>query len=266
MRFLGLSRVVFAGCLLGVAVAAGRGFAADLERGFVRVVQPRVTGEELGAQHDLWVLETTMKPMRIIWVDVTDPKTGKKSKEQIWYVVYKVVNRPVQTKVDTTDTAPVNVEDPAPQQIFAPAATLVADDNSGQRIYEDSIVPQARAAILKRERQELKDAVEIVGPIPPVTAADAKAEKPYYGVFLFRGVDPRADAYTLFLSGFSSAYQNGKDADGKALTLRRTIVQEYERPGDEFNAFEGELRLKGDARWVYRPDAPKAAKPAPARP
>jgi hypothetical protein len=78
-----------------------------------------------------------------------------------------------------------------------------------------------------------------------------------YGVFMFRGVDPRADAYTLFLTGFSSAYQRGKDADGKETILRRTIAVEYERPGDEINSMETEVRIKGDPRWIYRPDPSK---------
>ncbi len=197
--------------------------------------------------------------MRLVWVDVTDSKSGKKSKEQIWYVVYKVVNRQLERKVDTSDTSPVNTLDPVPKPVFAPEAILVADDNSRQRIYVDSIVPEAQAAIMKRERLELKNSVDLVGPLPEVSPVDAKKDNAYYGVFIFRGVDPRADSYTLYLSGFSSGYQLGKDADGNSTTLRRTIVQEYERPGDEFNASEGELRLKGDARWIYRPETPKAA-------
>lgn len=234
--------------------------AADLDRGFVRVVSPQATGEELGAQKDVWILETTLKPMRMIWVDITDPKTGQRSKEQIWYVVYKSVNRPLPRKVDTTDTVPVNTQDPAPTQIFTPEATLVGIDNSGTKVYSDTILPQAQAVIAKRERLPLKNSVEAVAPIPPETAADAKSEDAIYGVFLFRGVDPRADEYTLFLNGFSSAYQVGKDADGRPMTLRRTIAVDYERPGDEINSMETEVRMKGDPKWIYRPDPPKSAK------
>jgi len=233
--------------------------AAELEGGFVALVAPEATGEELGSQDDLWILETSLKPVRMIWVDITDPKTGQKTKDQVWYIVYKVVNRPLDRRVDTSDTEPVNTVDPPPEPIFAPEATLVADDNEWQKIYHDSIIPEAMAVIAKRERLPLKNAVEVVGPIPPLTPADAKKENAEYGVFMFRGVDARADSYTLFLTGFSSAYQIGKDADGKPITLRRTIMQELQRPGDEFDSFEKELRRKGDARWVYRPDPAKPA-------
>ncbi|MGE3314998.1 MAG: hypothetical protein AB7O26_07755 [Planctomycetaceae bacterium] len=258
MRSLGLL------LLAAVAVCAlspERQFAvaADLERGFVRVVPPLATGEELGEQRDIWILETTLKPMRMIWIDVTDSKTGQKAKEQIWYVVYKAVNRPLERKVDKSDTEPVNVQDPAPTQIFSPEATLVAVDNSGTKVYADSILPEALAAIAKRERLPLKNSVDVVGPIPPETAVGDKKENAIYGVFMFRGVDPRADAYTLFLTGFSSAYQRGKDADGKPVTLRRTLAVEYERPGDELNSMETEVRIKNDPRWIYRPD------PAPSK-
>lgn len=267
MRSFGPVRFLTMAVALGaMTVAIQTARAADLERGFVRVLAPQATGEELGAQRDLWILEATFKPMRMIWVDVTNPKTGKKAKEQIWYIVYKIVNPPLDRKVDKTDTVPVNDQDPAPTQVFSPEATLVAVDNSGMKIYADSIVPEALAVIVKRERAALKSSVDVVGPIPAETPADAKTENAVYGVFMFRGVDPRADAYTLFLSGFSSAYQRGKDADGKPITLRRTIAIEYERPGDEINSMETEVRMKGDPQWIYRPDplkaAPKTAKPA----
>ena len=63
-------------------------------RGFKIHVSSQASGEELNQQTDLWVLEVRFKPLRLISVNLTDPKTGKKTKQLVWYLVYRAVNRP----------------------------------------------------------------------------------------------------------------------------------------------------------------------------
>ena len=123
------------------------------------------------------------------------------------------------------------------------------------QIYADSIIPQAQAAIIRRERQQLKNSVEVVAPIPPATAKD-EAEQPWiYGVAMWRGVDPQTDNFTVFLTGFSSAYRKVTGPDGVDRIERKTIVQEYQRPGDQFDEKEVEFRPVDRPQWIYRPDA-----------
>jgi len=237
--------------------------------GFARVLEVSVGGTELISQPRMWVYETHFKKIRMLRTMVTDPKTGKRRLEFIWYLVFKVVNRDLNRFVDTTDTLPQNVEDAQPQELFLPELTLVTDDNNKLVIYDDVVLPEVQAEIAKRERldQPLLNTVQLVGSILPI-AAEGEPEKVLYGVAIWRGVDPKTDFFRVFLTGFSNGYQLAKGPDGKPLLLRKTIVQEFWRPGDEFEQEEVEIRFKGDARWIYRadPPAPPSAQPAPAKP
>jgi hypothetical protein len=252
---------LLAGLMVGVGTLGGSQAARAADDGFSTVIQPSFTGEELRYQQDLWALEVAIKPMRMVYVPVTNPRTGAKSSEMIWYLVYKIVNRPV-SRLAAADTEPVNVEDAPPPRIFSPRATLVYEDRDLHGAVADSIVPEAMAAIIARERLDLKTPVQITGPLPKVTLADAKRDNAQYGVFMFRGVDPRTTAFSVYLSGFSNAYKMGKAESGTPPILRRTIMIPYRRPADEFDQFEKEIRQAGAPRWIYVPDEPPA-KPEP---
>jgi hypothetical protein len=251
--------------LTGFAVLAGlsvpRLVAADPDQGFSTVIQPAFTGEELRAQHDPWALEVALKPMRMVYVPVANPRSGAKSSEMIWYLVYKVVRRPVVKPAETADSAPVNVLDPPPPPVCVPRATLVFEDRDIRGAIVDSIVPEALPVIAAREHLDLKTSVQMSGPLPKLTAPDAKQDNAEYGVFMFRGIDPRTTAFSVYISGLSNAYKIGKDESGKTLFLRRTILVPYRRFGDQYDQFEKEIRQTGAIKWIYVPDeAPVAAK------
>tara|TARA_B100000029_G_scaffold350474_1_gene342883 strand:- start:2076 stop:3041 length:966 start_codon:yes stop_codon:yes gene_type:complete len=170
----------------------------------------QASGEELNQQTDLWVLEVRFKPLRLIRLNLTDPKTGKASPQLVWYLVYRAINRPLPIKGDPNGVAPINEFDPSPgKPIFAPEFTLVTNDNDGQKIYSDNIIPEAQSAIAARERlPQLKNSVQVVGPIPDATPKDAKQDTdPVYGVVTWTGIDPRTDNVTLYMSGFSNGYR-----------------------------------------------------------
>ncbi len=112
-------------CLAGLALALA-GFAvwqldaAEPDQGFSTVIEPSFTGEELRAQEDVWALEVALKPMRMVFVPTVNPRTGAKSSEMIWYLVYKVVRRPVVKPAEAADSAPVNVQDSPPRRSAYP--------------------------------------------------------------------------------------------------------------------------------------------------
>jgi hypothetical protein len=108
--------------------------------------------------------------------------------------------------------------------------------------------------ITARERFDLKNSVQMAGPLPPQTSAAGNDEKAEYGVFLFRGVNPRTTAFSVYLSGFSSAYRVGKSTSGEPPVLRRTIVVPYRRLADQYDQFEKEIRQRGEPKWIYVPD------------
>lgn len=252
--------------LLLTVVAADRPVRAQqaqLSEGFQVTLDATATIKEMNAQNNLWVMEVTLKPMRMRWVELTDPQTGTKKKELVWYLVYKVVNRPLEARDQTVDLTPVNDDDPLPTPLFVPEFTLVTNDEGGPEIYPDVVLAEAQADIVQREKRPLKNAIQIVGPVPPLTPKEAKEENAIYGVAMWRGVDPDTDFFTVYLTGFSNGYRTITGPDGKPLTARKTIMVEYWRPGDRFDPIETEFRLRGEPKWLYRPDEAKDV-PAPA--
>jgi hypothetical protein len=270
-------RRILLACLLigGVSSSAVAQPAANrLTRGFEATAPAIATAEEL-AQGDLWVMQVDFKPVRLITVETTDPKTGEKRNELFWYLVYRAANKSLKAPAQDTGTIPVNNYDPAPgPSLFIPEFSLVTDDNGQHQVFDDVIVPEAEAAIEQREmrgtdrKNELKNSVEVV---QPIRFADDQSAPPIYGVAVWRAVDPETDNFKIYAGGFSNGYREVKGPDGKPLILRREIVLDYWRPGDEFDPHEREFLFRSQPRWIYRADEAKASdagqdalKPAPA--
>jgi hypothetical protein len=252
-------------CLAGLAIAVTGATpfavrAADPAQGFATVIQPNFTGEELRAHEDTWALEVDLKPIRMAYVQAVNPRTGAKSSEMVWYLVYRIINRPTPKPPLGTESTPVNVQDASPPALCIPRATLVIEDPDVRGAVTDSIVPEALPEIMARERLPLKTSVQMAGPLPKPTATDTKAENAEYGVFMFRGVNPRTTSFSIFLSGFSNAYKIGKDESGKPLILRRTIQVPYRRFADRYDQFAKEIRQEGEPKWIYVPDEAAVAK------
>jgi hypothetical protein len=257
------SALILAACSSLVLFSGGTPAQAqknNLTRGFTIKADLAATGEERATQKSLWVLDATFKPMRMIRMDLTNPKTGKKEKTLVWYLVYKGVLRPLELPGKTNDLTPQNAEvPPLGPSLFVPEVTLITNDNGQQKIYPNQILPEAEAIINQRERHTFKNAVDIIGELPPETPADAKAENAIYGVCVWTGVDPDTDYFTILFSGLSNGYKKVEGPDGKEQILRKVLVQQYWRPGDQFGQQEQEFRPKGNPYWVYLPDNPAQA-------
>ncbi len=85
-----------------------------LNRGFTIQADITATGEERATQKSLWVLDAIFKPMRMVRMDLENPKTGKKEKTLVWYVVYKCILRPIERPNDKNEFTPENAEVPPP--------------------------------------------------------------------------------------------------------------------------------------------------------
>jgi hypothetical protein len=251
-----ISRRVF---LHGAALAAGsslflpQGLWAKLPPGVETKVDPDITGEERTLQPGIWALEVNFKPLRLIRVEYPDPRTGETRLHLVWYLCYRAVNRPFAPREAVAQTIQEVGDPEKPLALFVPEFTLVTEDNNDQKIYVDRVMPAAQAAIEKREKHKYKNSVEIVGPIPPITPVGSKTEEALYGVATWRSVDPATDRFKIFMTGFSNGYRLLPDApDGKKVIQRRTLVQEFWRPGDEFDPLETEIRPVGPPQWIYR--------------
>lgn len=234
---------------------------ADFVPGPETRLVPSYTGEELAAQSDFWELELFFKPLRMIYVDVPGgASAADRKKRLVWYLCYRAVNRPIDRPAPDPGAVPLADKDPVERPpLFLPEFQLVTDDNNQQKSYIDRVIPRAQEVINRRERREdsrfvYKNSVEIIGNLPSVVPNDAKVKESdcLFGVAMWRSVDPTTDKFKIYMTGFSSGYKEEKTPDGKTIVRRKTIVQEFWRPSDEFDQDETEIRPVGPPTWIYR--------------
>jgi len=226
--------------------------AAQALRGGEVELKAVATGEERSAQSDLWVMDLYYKPMRMITVELTDPVTGEKKPEYVWYMVYRVYNRKM-TRAEN-DMPPQNVLDPEinTPPLFVPEFTLQTTDTQTPQIFADVVIPEALPIIQKREKGKYLSSVDIVGPIPAAGELGDADREGLWGVVMWRGIDPEADRYTVYLTGLSNGIKKIDGTDGEPITLNKTVELKFWRPGDKFDQAEPEIRPDGAARWIYR--------------
>lgn len=244
-RFLALTILGVAGLAEPLPVSA-----QPPARNEIRIA-PFEEGDERSRQDKLWILEVYLKPMRQIPVELTDPKTGEKKLTFVWYITYRAVPRNAKERID--EKAPENLfDEPVSPPLFIPEFTLVVTDNDRNTVYPDQVIPEALVAINKREKGNYQTSVGIVGPLPEATDPGQGTDNALHGVAMWTGIDPRADRYTVFMSGFSNGFRKINGPDGEPVIQTKTIMMKYVRPGDQFDQQEAEIKLDGDPVWIYR--------------
>ena len=236
---------------------------------------------------DLWIAEVQYKPIRLMRLELTDPKTGNVQKELIRYMVYRVIRRDytelaggdragLEKKLADPELDPSNVLDPEPlMPLQMPRFMLETQDNGGKvlQTYTDELSVEIQNAVFAREmgrrgsNLKLLNSVEAISEIgEPIPSSDPDALlKAFYGVAVWRNVDPKADFLRVTMSGFTNAYRISGAADDRTIE-EKVIVQKFQRPGDEFLQDEQELKfvddedVDGDKKidirypmWTYRP-------------
>jgi len=221
--------------------------------------------KETTFRHNIWGLEFSYKPLRMIQVDLPDADGNLVSKN-IWYLVYRVKNtghemKPVIKEPGEFDGV-VEIETGAKPVQFTPQFFLESPEFN--KVYPDRIIPLAVEAIRKCEdpNRQFFDSVEIAGEIP--------VGKSIWGVATWEDIDPRIDRIHLYVAGLTNAYRwvDPKDAkgeyeyqSGKPLGAHRQLAKKmlqlnFWRRGDEFLEHEGEIGLglpgELDYTWAYR--------------
>jgi hypothetical protein len=236
--------------------------------------------EDVKFRRDIWCLEFSFKPVRMIEVDVPQP-SGRMQQKRVWYMVYEVKNTGNRlSPTEQPDESFVAGPSQSKPVRFIPHMVLEGQDRdaSGKPIYKaylDQVIPAAVEAIQKRETpgRRLLNSVQMADEVLPVT--DGRSNQGVWGVAIWADVDPRIDFFSVYVSGLSNAYrwvdppgayQIG-DSPGKGRRFaRKTLQLNFWRPGDEFLEHEGEIRFgvpKGKAqfydvdpgvayRWIYR--------------
>lgn len=249
-QFLGSAMTGATGFALANSLSQNLVQAGPFAPGVETIATATISGDERSRQEDIWALEVHFKPVRMEYVNLPIPGgTGATQQTLVWYLCYRAINRgnPVAA-VETAEGAEAAPEKP----LFVPEVTLVAEGETSQKVYFDRVIPEAQKQILLRERHPYKNSVDIVGPIPEPTPTGAKVEKSIDGIAIWRGVDPKTRFFTVFFSGFSNGYQVVKGPDGNDLIQRKTLMQKFWRPADEFDQKESEIRSKELPRWIYR--------------
>jgi hypothetical protein len=215
---------------------------------------------------ELWIGEVQYKPVRLMRLEIRDPKTGVIKQELVRYMVYRMILRDptelagaeteeLRRKLADPNIDPANTLDPnvtVPLQL--PRFVLKTEDNDIQDVYVDEINLEIQKSVFQREfgRRGLTlkmlnsvEAIAEIGEPVPNNDKDALA-KAVYGVAVWRNVNPKADYFSVIMSGFSNAYRISTDGNGKHIVEEKVIVQRFARPGDEFEQDEQEFVFKDD--------------------
>ena len=213
-------------------------------------------------RREIWCLELTFKPPRMLWVDVPQA-SGKMQRKLIWYLVYHVKNtggnlQPVKQEDGTYTIGSVDRD-----VRFFPQFVLEAHEY--KKAYLDRIIPVAIPAIQQKEdpRRKLLNSVEISS--KPIPVSSELVDRSVWGVVTWEDIDPRVDFFSIYVQGLSNAYQwidspegfKKGDAPGKGrVLLEKTLVLNFWRPGDEYVEDQRIIRYgvpgKVDYSWVYR--------------
>ncbi len=227
--------------------------------------------------NEVYCLQFTFKPLRMIYVDVPQP-SGKLQRKLLWYMVYRVSNTGYRRKAvqDADQTLTIVEADPKPVR-FIPQFILETREEAGttSKAYLDRVIPAAVVPIQLREdpARSLLTTVEMAGTIIPLSGEDG--DQSVWGVAIWEDIDPSVDFLSIFVSGLTNAIQwkdpagglQPDDPPGKGREyLMKTLQLNFWRPGDEIREHENEIRfgtprgmanLYGvdegvDYQWIYR--------------
>lgn len=256
---------------------------SELDREIAPMVKsPRLydMAKDVDFRRDVWCLEFSFKPLRMIYVDVPQIN-GKMQRKLIWYMVYRVRNTDAalgpEKQQDDTYTV---VERPAGNQRFIPELILTSrdkdrDGNPIAKAYLDRIIPSAIETIKRRERVpgKLLNSVEVAEVM--LEPSQGRKLGGVWGVATWEDIDPQIDFFSVVVGGLtnaykwqdpSGAYQLG-DIPGTGRQLSHKKLQlNFWRPGDTYAEEEREIRYgpapgKADLydsgegvayRWIYR--------------
>jgi hypothetical protein len=241
--------------------------AADPEYGERPFSQGRSPAKEVVFSRNIWCLELSFKPMRMVWVDV--PATdGRFDRKLIWYLLYRVKNTGKELNRSITDEGQVKAEVVDSQEPikFVPRIWLESWDTG--KIYPDRIIPVALPVINQREDADrrLLNAKELLPEAPArlLTTVEMERDIPpsppgqdlgIWGVATWEDIDPATDHFSIFIQGLTNAYQwlDAKEGDqyvykkgdpigtGRKL-LQKTLRLNFWRPSDKFYEHESEFR------------------------
>lgn len=241
--------------------------AVDPEFGERSFSKGRSPAKDVVFARNIWCLELTFKPLRMVWVDV--PATdGRFDRKLIWYLLYRVKNTGQEVARTVTGEGEVKselVETRQPVQ-FVPRIWLESWDTG--KAYPDRVIPVALGEIERREDagRRLLNAKEVLPEAPSRLLNTIEMERDippsppgqdlgFWGVATWEDVDPATDHFSIFIQGLTNAYQwvdakqneqyvykKGDPVGTGRKLLEKTLRLNFWRPSDKFYEHESEVR------------------------
>lgn len=213
--------------------------------------------ENVTFTNEVWGLEFTFKPLRMVNVDLRQPNASVERK-LLWYLVYNVRNtgeriRPVESEAGEFTAEPVN---PQPVE-FLPQFVLEGQDlnSRGEKIYKaylDRVIPGVVETIRRRETpgRTLLNSAQMAS--QAIEVSSDTQDNSVWGVAIWEDVDPEMDFMSIFVGGLTNAhlwidtpgeFQKGDPAGKGRRIVGKKLQLNFWRPGDEFLENEGEIRF-----------------------
>ena len=212
--------------------------------------------------HNIWYLEFTFKPVRMMYVDVPQP-SGKMQRKLIWYMIYHVKNTGGHLKPTVQPDGTYVVS-----RVNHPVRCMplfVLESQEYKKAYPDRIIPAAVLAIQRKEdpNRRLLNSAEISS--RPIGVSTSKVDQSVWGVATWEGIDPRVDFFSVCIEGLTNAYKWADKPDafkpgdlpgtGRVL-MQKMLLLNFWRPGEEYLESERIIRYgipgKVDYSWIYR--------------
>lgn len=213
----------------------------------------REMASKITLRHNVWNLEFSFKPLRMVRIDV--PQTsGKMQQKLIWYVVYRVRNLgghlhpvPVEDEYQHTTYSTGRADEVLNIGAAQPEASIrfyphfVLESVEENKSYLDRVIPVAIPVIAQREMRggKLHNSVEISKVPIPVGQGEADG---VWGVATWEDVDPRIDFFSVLVQGLTNAFRTEAKPDGEVAYLVKTLQLNFWRPSDTINEHEREIR------------------------
>jgi len=197
-------------------------------------------------RHEVWGLEFSFKPARLIEVDLPTA-AGELERKVVWYLIYKVryIGNDLHPKLETPDGTQEIPSDPVEMKRegvrFLPRFTMVSKERNLN--LDAQILPAARDAIAARERvgKKLHDHIDISRLF--IDEANLEADNSVWGVATWTDVDPRLDFFAIDVRGLTNAYKIRVDSEGKKNFDRKTLRIYFWRPGDTLDVAKDKILL-----------------------
>lgn len=195
-------------------------------------------------RREIYCLEFSFKPLRMIYVDVPQAN-GTMARKLVWYMVYRLRYRGHDLRPATEQVG----DSPVYKRVEAVSyqsrrgfPMLVLEDYISDKQYLDRVLPAVKQRIALREQitAPLYDSVEITTvDIPRSDDPDADG---VWGLATWEDIDPQTKFFSVYVYGLTNAFEQDGEG-GNAPYRKKALRLNFYRPGDTMNQIDDLIRF-----------------------